>query len=359
MAALLLTGALITAAGLALAAPKLPALPEPVRGRLRILRTGVLLARDHPFTGIGLGTFMMHYSTYSLLIHVGYIGHSHNMLLDLTIEQGVLGALAYVALIVTGVVWSLRVLRDAQSDRIPVLEAALASLAVGAAHGLVDDVLYGTDALLLLLIPFGLLLSAGREHRAPKHAGPALGLAATAGLVLTACLAALIAVGPGSIRAAWHANLGALTQARLELGTYDAYERDPTLTGLRRTLPLDPALTRFRRALDRDPAQPTARQRLAMIALARRRYDDALTHTGRLWQAGYRDRVTRLLHGDALVAAGRVDEAVPLLESLIFARERLLGQAWEYHQLGDAEREAHARAAAARLPRLPTVLTAP
>jgi tetratricopeptide (TPR) repeat protein len=295
---------------------------------------------------------MMQYSTYSLLIHVGYISHSHNLLLDLAVEQGLLGALAYAALVITGVVWGLRALRAAEREdpaRVPALEAALASLAVIVAHGLVDDVIYGSNALLLLLVPFGLLLSAGRRPRTAPPARSAVGPAVTAGLVLTALLVLLAALGPNGLRAAWHANLGAVAQARRELGAYDSFHRDTSLAELRRQLDLTSALTRYRRALDRDPTHPTARQRLAMIALPNARYAAALTHTERLWQAGHRDRVTRLLYGDALVAAGRIDDAVPVLDGLLFARERLLGQAWAYRQRGDTQREAHARAAAARL----------
>ncbi len=349
--AILLAVGLAVVAVAARRAPALDALPL-VGDRVWLVRTGLPLARAVPFTGIGLGTFMMQYSTYSLLIHVGFVPHSHNMLLDLAIEQGVAGALAYAALVLTGGIYGLRALREASGARAVVLQAALASLGVGVLHGVVDDVLYGTHALLLLLVPFGVLVSAGRESRSPgARTGPvATGGVVTAAFLLMGCLALGLTSGADGIRAAWHANRGAVAQARLVLGAYDPDYRRPSLDTLRRELDLSPALAHFRRALAYDPANPTARQRMAMIALDRRQFDAALTGMAALWQAGHRDRATRLLYGDALVAAGRVDEAVPIIAGLPFAHARLLGQAWTYHQAADPAREAYAREAAARVP---------
>jgi hypothetical protein len=295
---------------------------------------------------------MMQYSTYSLLIHVGFVPHSHNMLLDLAIEQGIAGALAYVALVLTGAIWGLRALRGASGTRAVVLRAALAAFGVGVLHGVVDDVLYGTHALLLLLVPFGLLVSAARAPRPPeaRTGAAALGGTLTLAVLLVGLLVLGLTAGPNGIRAAWHANWGAAAQARLVLGAYDPERRRPSLGTLHRELDLSPALAHFRRALAHDPTNPTARQRMAMIALDRRQFDAALVGMETLWQAGHRDRVTRLLYGDALVAAGRVDEAVPIIEGLPFAHARLLGQAWTYHLAGDPAREAAAREAAARVP---------
>jgi O-antigen ligase len=346
---------LVAVAAAARRAPALDALPL-IGDRVWLVRTGLPLARAVPFTGIGLGTFMMQYSTYSLLIHVGFVPHSHNMLLDLAIEQGIAGALAYVALVLTGAIWGLRALREASGTQAVVLRAALAALGVGVLHGVVDDVLYGTHALLLLLVPFGLLVSAARAPRPPEarsRAAPdaaALGGTLTLAVLLIGLLVLGLIAGPNGIRAAWHANRGAVAQARLVLGAYDPERRRPSLGTLRRELDLRPALAHFRRALAHDPTNPTARQRMAMIALDRRQFDAALVGMETLWQAGHRDRVTRLLYGDALVAAGRVDEAVPIIEGLPFAHARLLGQAWTYHLAGDPDRETYAREAAARVP---------
>jgi hypothetical protein len=61
---------------------------------------------------------------------------------------------------------------------------------------------------------------------------------------------------------------------------------------------------------------------------ARQDYETALEHTQAAWDAGHRDRVTRLLLGDALVAHGQVEEAAAVVQGLERAELRLNGQAW-------------------------------
>lgn len=119
---------------------------------------------------------------------------------------------------------------------------------------------------------------------------------------------------------------------------------------VRRQADLGDALASFRRALELDVTNVTANQRMASIYLARGQYREALQATQNLWSAGYRDKVTRLLYGDALVANGSVDEAVEVTRGISFARSRLLGEAWSrYHGDGDVQRETWANLAADRL----------
>jgi tetratricopeptide (TPR) repeat protein len=126
---------------------------------------------------------------------------------------------------------------------------------------------------------------------------------------------------------AWHANLGALEQTRVELGAYDAEQFDRlTLDQVRQREDLGGAQRHFHQALAWDSANATARQRLAQIALSRGEYAEALAHLQVLWNSGRRDRRTRLLLGDALVAEGRVQEAATVIGGLPWAQFRLLYQ---------------------------------
>jgi O-antigen ligase len=65
-------------------------------GRLDLYRDALGLALDTPFSGLGLGgdRFQMAYSSYVLLIHVGYLPHSHNLPVQVLLEQGILGLIA-------------------------------------------------------------------------------------------------------------------------------------------------------------------------------------------------------------------------------------------------------------------------
>jgi tetratricopeptide (TPR) repeat protein len=167
-----------------------------------------------------------------------------------------------------------------------------------------------------------------------------------AALVLVVLLVAVIYRRP--LLATWYANLGAVEQTRLELSRYNPYQFDKySLDQTRRDGwqdgSLAPALANFQRALAMDPQQPTALQRRAQIALSRGEYTAALEDTTRLWQAGNRDDVTRLLHGDALVANGRPEPAVDAVGGLTWAKPRLQFQAWyrywihqDYRRAADA-----------------------
>jgi len=379
LTALILAGGLVAAAlaalslngtlhpdphlGEALGRLSAPSVEAALANRWRILRLGALLVRDTPFTGIGLGMFEMHFSVYALLIHVGYIEHSHNLLLDLAIEQGLPGAITYLALVATALLWRPHGPRNADRGLTPdpwslPRLAALASLSTTLIHGILDDTLYGSRGILLLFLPFGLLVAAGRRVEQPRRQRrPVLARAALWAAGLTVLLAGGIIGLRGHagapLRAEWAANLGAIAQARVELNVYDqAHFSDPTMSEVRRHEDLSEAMAHFERALALDPLNATARERLTAIALARGDYEAGLVHMQTLWDAGppdpsQRDRVTRLLYSDALVDAGRVEEAATIVQGLEFAKDRLLGQSWaRQHESGDAERAAYARQAA-------------
>jgi hypothetical protein len=296
-----------------------------------------------------------------------------------------LGAVAYGTMVGTALVAGYRcqkllsrgsALSEVQSEPVPgvalpdphlLIEAALASVVVAFLHGLYEP-LYSSRAVLLLFVPFGMLVAAIRavgasaiqqpnEVRSSRRFGdlvPHFLALVIAGLLGALLVIVSIGLGDGSrnpwarVRSAWYANLGAVAQARVELATYDPrHFNDPTIDQVRRQEDLTVADLLFAQALKANPNNVTANQRATALALSRGQYEEALVLAQRLWDAGARDRVTRLLYGDALVAAGRPDEAVSVVQGLLFAQARLLGQAWSrYHLSGDAEREAWARDAA-------------
>ncbi|MEA3375045.1 MAG: tetratricopeptide repeat protein [Chloroflexota bacterium] len=348
---------------------------EALANRLALYSQGLLLVRDYPFTGCGLGHFPVVHSTYALLIHVPVLVFSHSTPLDVAIEQGVPAALTLLAMW-AGAAWmGLRALAS-RRQRPAGLVAGLLSLAVLVVHGTGDSAVYGSRALVLFWLPVGLVVAAGRQdaegggrqgegetERPPDPStGPfehtqgmlrtGKGRGRWSGVVATALLA--LVVGAAFWRplgAAWQANLGAVNQTLVELRAYDWHSfGDPTLAEVRQEEDLSGAVAHFQRAIALDPGQPTARTRLSQIAHARGAYDQALAHAQAAWDAGHRDRVTRLVLGDALVAHGRVDEAVGLVRGVERAAMRLGGQAfYQYHRQGDAVREAWARAAAGRV----------
>jgi predicted Zn-dependent protease len=149
------------------------------------------------------------------------------------------------------------------------------------------------------------------------------------------------------VAAAFEANLGALAQARVELREYDyRHYADRVLRHVRQEVDLGRAQAYYRQALAIDPANATALTHLADIALDQKDYAGALALLQTAWEAGHRDRVTRLLYGDALVAAGRVDEGVQVQRGLRYAAIRQALHSEVFKLEGDTQRAQFAMAAA-------------
>ena len=134
--------------------------------RLEVWQRGVLMVQDFPFTGIGIGT-------YNNIAHALYpffiaspdevVAHAHNNLLEVAVDLGIPGLIAFIALL-TGfavcLVRAYRALPDA------VLRALIVGLGFGMlAHqtfGLTDAFILGTKPGVLLWIFFALAVVAYR-----------------------------------------------------------------------------------------------------------------------------------------------------------------------------------------------------
>ena len=329
-----------------------------VRNRSAIYSEALLLMRDFPFTGSGLGGFALVHSTYALMIHVPILAHAHSMPLNITLEQGVLGSASALAILaIAG--WSglASLARSSQAtarnsrampahdmDSRQALWCGMLSLAALVIHGLVDDPLYSSRGLVLLWLPAGIILAAVRAgapgNADAAHGSPRLRRRALLGMVLLSLMS--LAVGGKGLAAAWHANMGAVSQARIELPQYDYSEfANPTLYTIRQQSDLTSAEDRYRRALALNPWQPTASTRLSAISFSRGHYEQAMAfaeiamaHRGALAGDGA-DRVSRLVLGDALVSLGQLDRAVEAIRGLARAKDRLALQAWYKYWIGE------------------------
>lgn len=328
--------------------------------RLELMRLSALLAYDHPFTGVGLGTYPMIFSSYVLLIHVGFIGSAHNLYVDLAAEQGIPGLLAFLAIVAVALrlAW-VAGCREAgapgrqgdketrgQGERGLPLAGAVAMLIVLLLHGLVDDPIYSRRAsLLFLLAPMGLIAGVWRAadrgaRSVPQSSGLRYRLlaAAAAALIL---LATLIARRP--ILAAWHANLAALDQTRAELTAY-RWPDYPIQDALRRQLPgypppvnLAPAIARYRAALALDPGNVTANRRLGQIDLSLGDYAAARGHLEAAYAVAPWQRPTRQLLGELWAAEGRTADAAALWRSMDLGAGQIPLRIWWRQAWGERE----------------------
>ena len=302
---------------------------------------------DYPLSGLGLASFEMPYSSYVLLVHVGYLTHAHNLLLDVWLGQGLLGLLSFGWLLIVAV-------RTGQMS--PWRNAAFASLAVILLHGLMDNAFYGYDgrAVVLLFVPFALLarpaavpgttrrLQATSRRRGPRK------LAILCGVAGALAIAALML--PGG-RALIQANLGALAQTRAELSAYQ-WPAWPIQDALRRSPEIDlaPAIARYEAALALDPRNVAANRRLGQIELSRGQYGVAKDHLENALAVAPWQRATRQLLGESYAINGQTELAAKLWRTVDLGQGQLAGRLWWYEHIGDAER-ARRLTAALRLAR--------
>jgi O-antigen ligase/Flp pilus assembly protein TadD len=171
-----------------------------VQGRLAIWRNTLVMIREHPLTGVGLGAHPAFYPAYHRRAVVDPLFSSrlrldfaHDDYLQLTAELGLVGAALLVVLAVSAV----RLVRQARRRAGSGEEAVLAAAATAAAAGLLTDALFSfaayralppwllaLDAGILAVVARGPAAARGFLVAAPAARRACVGAAAVAGLAL-------------------------------------------------------------------------------------------------------------------------------------------------------------------------------
>lgn len=308
--------------------------------RMDLYRSSLPLAGDYPFVGAGLGSFLMLYSSYALLLHVGYLVHAHNLYLNVAIEQGAFGLLA---LLWIWLLFGLLLWREMGRGRVrPLAAAAALSLVTILVHGLLDDALYGSRGVLLLFLPlaYAAVLPAWRVAGAARRRQVLVALGVAVMLIVV-----VVALRP--LRSLVYSNLGAVAQSRAELGVY-AWPEWPIQDAVRREVDETTAVAQFERALVLNPRNVTANRRMGQLALSLGEYGVALDHLEVAYAARPWDGAVRQLLGEALIVNGRVDEGAQLWQTINTAQDQLLIRRYWYESIGDRERVAAIDAALGR-----------
>ncbi len=317
-------------------ADRLPG-PAHAGSRLELVRASVDLISAVPFTGGGLDSFAGLYSQYILVVPSFVLDHGHNLFLDMALETGLLGALALAAMLLGSAVAVLAALfhtTTGPGDRI-LLWAALASLLVVLLHGLVDDILFGSRAPLLLFLPSGFAMALLRERKTGRLA-PRPGLLAAAVLLAAALLYGLLF--GRSVPARWSANLGSLSMARVELASWPT---DQWADGSR-LADLEASAAHFQRALQLDPADRTAHYGLGLRAMLARDYGAAIAHLEQAWQADRWHQGVRKSLGYSYLWAGEDQQAARILAQVPESVEELRVYTWWWRTMGRADFSAQA-----------------
>jgi O-antigen ligase len=307
--------------------------------RRAIWHNSVDLISDYPLSGLGLASFEMAYSTYTLLIHVGHTMHAHNLWLDMWLNQGIIGVIALAGMIFNAI-WP----KPSASWRVP----GLLALGVMLLHGLIDDPYYGYGgvALPVVFIPLGLLIRSDSS----ASAGSALQhfkFQPAFAMWIAAIAIFLIEVFTPLGRAVVEANLGALAQTNAELSQY-SWPEVPIQDVLRRSAGADlsTAEKHYQAALVYDPTNATANRRLGQIELAREQFQTACGHLKIAFQVATQQRATRQLLGECEAISGHPDEAARLWRTVDVDQDQINIRKWWYEEyLQDAGRAAQFQAA--------------
>ena len=307
-------------------------LPAAVSGRLLIWRHSLDLIGDYAFTGLGLDNFEMAYSSYVMLLHVGYQVHSHNILLNVWLEQGLLGLAAFGWLV-------LALLRRPAA---PSFWRAAALIAVGVIllHGQVDDAFYGSRGVLILFLPWALVASPARGAAAPARASAGWAAARPFVWAAVGLLAGVILLLPGT-RARFQANLGALRQTQAELAVY-TWPQWPLQDELRRSgaINLAPALAHFEAALALDATNATANRRLGQIELSLGQYEAARRHLEAAYASAPGQRATVQLLGESYAIDSQLDRAAGLWRTVDLGQGQISLRIWWYDHIEETGRAA-------------------
>jgi hypothetical protein len=333
------------------------------------------LIHDYVFTGSGLGTFPLVYSTYALLINVPFLPHAHNLFLQIWIEQGMLGIAAFAWLVVAFYAWAWRRRKELSWLGVGGVAAATTMLL----HGLLDAPLsYSNWTLPLMFVPMAIAIASdqialdGRMSQVPQYisqrANRHLLASLSVGAILLFSLALFFTTTRNQLAAMWFANLGSVAETRVELGRYSfpdnlveytrrdcELSRDGTRAVVRHVprvanCDLRGAEDYFREALALDGGNVTANQRLAAIALARGNYDAALTNGLNAYERDATNSVTWQLLGDAYLALGRQDGAYTFWSRLSDAATKLeIEASVRYEKNGDSKRSDWAKQLAERV----------
>ena len=289
------------------------------------------LIQAYFFTGSGLGVYTMVLSAYSLLLHVPFVPHAENTFLQIWIEQGLLGFIAFVWLASAFYVWIWKRRKYLNS---PAAVCALVATTAMLCHDLIDVSLYSTVWLPLMFVPFGLTVASTGYSRTRKSS-KTWNRQQVTGAFLVIILG--LVFGRNMIISAWYTNLGSIFQTRLELSHYKF--PDKLVEHTRHKANYSKIEPYFRKALIFNPGNVSANQRLAMISLGREDYIGAAKLLATAYVRDPSDPVTLQLLGTAYLGSGRFKEAYTFWTRLPDAPEKLALEAWIKQTIyGDKER---------------------
>jgi putative inorganic carbon (HCO3(-)) transporter len=143
-------------------------------GRFEIWQRAVSLVQDFPYTGVGLNAFPQVSETvypYPARSPAGLVPHAHNNLLQVGVDLGTPGLVAYVGLLMVFALCTWKVHRLSESRSMRLLAAGLfAGMLAHQVYGLTDAITLGAKPGFLLWVMWGLMAALWRLEASQKPA---------------------------------------------------------------------------------------------------------------------------------------------------------------------------------------------
>ena len=310
--------------------------------RITLLQQSYLLLDDFPIIGAGLQTFSGLYSRLILLLPVEIFRYAHNLYIDLALEQGIPGLLAFLFFLSGSLVISIESLVKPIDFKVqPFAIASFVGIVAMMFHGIFDDPIYGQAGTPLLFMAPGIamaiyssqveaphrttLFTALRSDRLRKVMVPLAGI-----LVLFL----LLVIGTPKVQSIWSSNIGAVGMSKAELEDWPDvswqgidYQHDGLIN----------ARSAIERAIKLDSKNRAALYRMGLLAMNEgdfHRATDYLeiafdlipTHRGIIKSLGY-----------SYLWSGRTPQAMSLLLQIPESRYELGVYSWWWETQGEME----------------------
>lgn len=291
--------------------------PASAGSRMQLAQDAFDLTGDYWLTGAGLNSFDGLYSQYIQVIPFHAVIHSHNLFLNIIIEEGILGIASIGAILALSFWWlsdpKLSGYRRSIHGFSLLAGATFAMLVVLCLHGLVDDVLFGSRGILLLWFPAGITAMLfprrqGLREWVKAAESPRLIFLG----VVTVITALLLVTFRSSLLSSWYATLGAIEMDRVELANYPSGEWSDGSEAV----DLGVAVSQFNRALLYDQDNRTAWHRLGLVAMLDRDFETAADSLYHAYLLDSQHRGIRKSLAYARLWAGDLEQAMPLLQEV-------------------------------------------
>jgi O-antigen ligase len=297
--------------------------------RYHVFLSDFELIRDVPITGGGLDSFPGLYSNYILLDPNYILGYGHNIFLDATLQQGILGGMMLIWIYLGSVILLFLLPTFPQHNLLRF--AIISSLLIIIVHGQVDDLVYRSWYVPLAFLVPGMAVSLARLFN-PKPI--TIGRYLKNKKVLFPAISIIALVFSGLILfkkpflSAWFTDLGAVEMAKVELsnfptGTWDEGQHVDLLF---------PAESLFNRALSYQPDNPQANYRLGLINMQNRDFSSAVAHLQIAYLGDpYHRGIIKAL-GLSYVWNGQIEGAIPLLSLIPESSQELSVYSWWWRE---------------------------